>query len=212
MPLFSIAPRNAAVIVLPPPSPYILGQNPGNDLSLEDLILPHILFWDPVHQYSAYFQGGLLCETCKRNMKKAYWKCGQSEGKQPRLLHDAEHTILLVIAVYSCDNGHTISSTDPSILRKVNPELQPFVLLHRIGFTKAFVRSVIQMISEGMTVSAIERYFKKIRADYGATMLIKAKLELVKSVGDMMNLQSSPLNLLMNPTPSDNIMLCSEFY
>jgi hypothetical protein len=94
-------------------------------------------------------------------LNKVYWKLGQSSGNEPRLIHDVEHTVIVVAAVYQCQNGHIVSGSNPSILQLMDSELVPFILLHRTGFSKGLVSSMIQLISEGMTMSGIERYIKK---------------------------------------------------
>lgn len=54
-----------------------------------------------------------------------YWKWGQSDGLQPRVIHDVEHTVLIVAAVYTCVCEHTMVATDPCILKMLTFEQLP---------------------------------------------------------------------------------------
>ena len=93
---------------------------------------------------------GYHAPQCSKPLtKRIYWKRGQSTGLQPRVIH--EYTVLVVPAVYSCEYEHTVSSTDPSIVNVLCWEQHPFVLLHRTGFTKHFVNTIIDLLQEGMT-------------------------------------------------------------
>jgi len=143
-------------------------------------------------------------------MIKQYWKMGQSKGIQPRVIHDMEHTVLVVPAVYSCPNEHTMSATDPSIMSMLTAEEQPFTLLHRTGFTKCFLRSIIHLISESMTISAVESYIIKSRRHYAASLLMQVKHALVQhSVNhryEDLVLTSSPFDLIQTPFPSNDII------
>ena len=105
------------------------------------------------------------------------WKYGQSKGLEPRILHDIDHTILLVSAVWFCDNGHQISSIDSRVLQvvKVKTGFQPFILLHKTGFTSAFITTVIELIQEGNSFSSVERIVKRKRHLYITTMAVQAK-------------------------------------
>ena len=57
--------------------------------------------------------------NCKSNIKLLRWNSGHSDGHCPRLLHDVTHMVVLVPAIYVCDNGHEILSTNPYILKKI---------------------------------------------------------------------------------------------
>lgn len=191
-----------------PPSPYVLAHQvgAGSELTIEDLILPYVILWNPLDQYSNLFKDGLKCETCMGALQKEYWKQGQSLGNEPRLIHDVEHTVIVVVAVYQCQNGHTTSGTNPSLLQLLDSEHIPFILLHRTGFLKVLVRSMIQLISEGLTMSGIERYFKKMRQEFGANLLKQVIMELKQHNcnNELLYLSSFPLTILLNPTPSDD--------
>ena len=47
---------------------------------------------------------------------------------RPRLLHASAHTVFLVGAVYVCEYGHQILSTDPRILMLIPDHLIPVLL------------------------------------------------------------------------------------
>ena len=139
------------------PEQLVNAQQCGN---IDSYILPHVILWDPLNQFPSSFPHGISCPTCSKLLDKiTYWKWGQSTGLQPRVIHGLETTILIVPAI--CGNKHTLVSTDPRILNILKYEQLPFVLLHRTGFSKQFVLSIIQLLSEGMTISRVEQYIKK---------------------------------------------------
>ena len=75
---------------------------------------------------------------------------------RPCLLHASAHTVFLVGAVYVCEYGHQILSTDPRILMLIPDHLIPFVLLHRTGFLKDVLQTVILLVQEGLSLRAAE--------------------------------------------------------
>jgi hypothetical protein len=84
----------------------------------------------------------------------------------------------------------------------MDSNIVPFILLHQTGFSKLFVRSIIQQTSQGMTLSAIGRYIKKMREGYGTAILLQAKHKLVKHhvSEEGINPLSSPI---LNQYPSE---------
>lgn len=67
--------------------------------------------------------------------------------------------VVLISYQYVCSNNHHCLTTDPRISDVMKSEHIPFILLHKSGFVKSFVRRVIGLISEGMTIAAVERFF-----------------------------------------------------
>ena len=191
--------------VIPPPAPLIR-CNPENVASLA---LPFVLLWDPLQQYSPYFCDGITCPQCSKPLKRrVYWKCGQSSGLQPRVVHCIEYTVLVVPAVYSCEYEHTVSSTDPSIVNVLRWEQHPFVLLHRTGFTKHFINTIITLLQEGMTISRIELFIAKCRKDYVAHLYLRLKSVLPQ--GYPLTITVPPLNIIQSPVPSNDV-ICKCF-
>ena len=191
--------------VIPPPAPLIR-CNPENVASLA---LPFVLLWDPLQQYSPYFCDGITCPQCFKPLKRrVYWKCGQSSGLQPRVVHCIEYTVLVVPAVYSCEYEHTVSSTDPSIVNVLRWEQHPFVLLHRTGFTKHFINTIITLLQEGMTISRIELFIAKCRKDYVAHLYLRLKSVLPQ--GYPLTITVPPLNIIQSPVPSNDV-ICKCF-
>ena len=64
---------------------------------------------------------------CIRNIHLSRWNIGHTEGRCPRFLHDLNHMVLLLPAVYECENGHELFSTDPYILGQFPEESIYFV-------------------------------------------------------------------------------------
>jgi hypothetical protein len=134
------------------------------------LILPHVILWNPLVQFADL---NLVCpeSECSAKMHTRSWKHGHTKGLQPRILHDVDYTILLVSALWCCDEGHSISSTDSRILQFVVQKtgFRPFILLHKTGFTSTFVTTVIELIHEGNSFSGIERIITRKRQLYVTT-------------------------------------------
>ena len=191
--------------IIPPPAPEVVAKNLN---SLSSLIFPYVLLWDPLHQFPGCFYDGVPCPHCSQPLiRTIYWKMGQSIGLQPRVIHCIEYTVLVVPAVYSCVHEHTVVSTDPSIVNVLHVEQQPFVLLHRTGFTKHFVRTVIHLLQEGMNIAKIELYIAKSRKSYTASLYLR-----LKSVfSDLpLTLTTAPFSIIQSPAPSNDV-ICKCF-
>ena len=89
-------------------------------------------------QFSEVFIPNCQDKDCKGALVMRQWNVDR-----PRLLHASAHTVFLVGAVYVCEYGHQILSTDPRILMLIPDHLIPFVLLHCTGFLKDFLQTVI---------------------------------------------------------------------
>ena len=76
-------------------------------------------------------------------------------------------------ATCKCCKGHYIHSTDPRILKKIDQVYLPFHLLHRTGFTRAFVSEVVHLAHEGVPICAIAIHVTNLREEYEAEQIIK---------------------------------------
>ena len=137
---------------------------------LSGCVLPYVMLWNPIMQLlPSHTRGiGLGCsvEHCVGSLVLKCWKVGQTHSLQPRILHTVEHTVLLVSALYSCSFGHEISSTDPNFLMQISQDHIPFVLLHKTGFLKQFIQSVLSLVRQGMTFSSVERFITDRREHF----------------------------------------------
>ena len=61
---------------------------------------------------------------------------------------------------------YILYSTDPRLLKHINPIWIPFHLLHRTRFTHSFVRSVTSLVSEGLPLQKIEFHIKNLRESH----------------------------------------------
>ena len=166
------------------------------------------MIFDPLHQLQLHFGSSIKCLKCESYLKSWQWKCGQSNALQPRILHDITHAVLLVSAVYMCDNGHEVPSTDPNILQMIYPETHlPFVLLHRTGFTRGFLHIVIQLFVQGLPLSVIESFVSECRLNHCQSKLLclKNELELCGYTSNV-TLECKAINLLHLPSPSNDIL------
>ena len=125
---------------------------------LEDFLLPMVILWNPVLMYGTAFPStGLSCSKCKRPCRMAYWNDGSSEHTQPRLIHDVEDVVLLVSAVYLCDEGHKTLAHDPTVFDMLPSKLViPFILVYKSGFTVNFVNLCGSLCQSGMNFHSLE--------------------------------------------------------
>lgn len=138
--------------VVVPPEPEV-----GKNVEIE-LDLPAVILWNPYVSHSQIFTSQItICEKCQCQLQESYWLDGSSESKQPRILHDMNRLVVLVSAVYSCDNNHRIIAHDERILQIFpSPDFVPFVLLHRTGFTRSLVNLCYNLVSQGLNFQRIE--------------------------------------------------------
>ena len=136
----------SCVLVLPP-SPFSITSS-----DLKEQILPPVIVWDP-------FSSGeplLRCIECNQPIERRNWKVGQSQGLQPRLLHDIDSIVILISCQDKCTNNHYFLTTDPRVLKLIPEADVPFILLHKTGFMKSFCRKVVGLIGESTSISAVE--------------------------------------------------------
>lgn len=190
--LYSFRSPSCAIIHPPPPSSI------NDPTSFSALILPHVIVWDP------YLIPSTLtpqCIECNKPMERETWKLGQTPALEPRLLHGIEFNIILVSSRYKCFNGHSFLTTDPRVLKLLHSESVPFFLLHKTGFLKSFLDSIMGLIEEGLRVSAIERYIRNQRQASAARVISEVvNLNLLSEV-------PNELPLVESPFPSNDIIL-----
>ena len=95
-----------------------------------------MIVWDPYVSISTPNQ----CVMCNQPIQRSVWKGGQSQGLQPKVLHDIDSVVILVSCQYRCVNDHIFLTTDPRVLELFFTENIPFILLHRSGFMKSFCK------------------------------------------------------------------------
>ena len=76
----------------------------------EDFLLPVVILWSPLLTYQHVLpnSGRIKCVSCDKVLQTAYWHDGKASHSRPRLLHGVQDIVLLVSAVYMCENGHKI--------------------------------------------------------------------------------------------------------
>ena len=143
--------------------PNLFTQPPDPD----DYLLPFLIIWNPMLTYNSLFlEPGIKCpqDGCDKSVITKYWNDGSTPHKQPRIIHDTKDIVLLVSAVYMCENGHKILAHDPRILKMIPcPTMVPFVLLHQTGFTRDFVDLISLLCSSGMNFHSLETTIKRLR-------------------------------------------------
>ena len=173
----------------------------------EMYILPHTLIWNPLVQFQPFFKGDVKCPNvdCGNKIYFVRWNIGHSDGHSPRLLHDLHHMVLLLPAVYGCQNGHEVLSTDPYILMQfTEEEYIPFILFHRSGVTREFVRTIIALCIEGLPFTAVERFVKTRRSEYIASLQLKVNYITGQLAQSSLTVQS--IVHLYQPYPSNDLM------
>ena len=143
--------------------PNIFSHPPQPD----DFLLPFLMIWNPVLTYNSLFiESGLRCQQdgCNKLAITKYWNDGSTSHKQPRTIHGITDIVLLVSAVYVCENGHKILAHDPRVLKMIPcTSMIPFVLLHQTGFTREFVDLISSLCSSGMNFHSLETTVKRMR-------------------------------------------------
>ena len=86
-----------------------------------------------------------------------FWNDGSAASRNPRKLHAMDNIVLLVSAVYTCDNKHRLLSHDPLILDCYPlKSIIPFVFLHKTGFVGDFAETCTSLIRSGLNFYALE--------------------------------------------------------
>jgi len=124
-------------------------------------LMPPVLMWSPIEQYSDLFPNGVKCPKCGNDdgtLSSTGWKDGsQGTSSEPRVIHDVNGIMLLVGRVYWCINNHTVAAHTPGIIKQFPiPSLIPFRLWHRTGFTVKLVECISSLVSAGISISGIE--------------------------------------------------------
>lgn len=153
---------------------------------LANLIFPHVLLWNPLVQFQCIITERLPCprDHCKGTLivQAARWNIGSNAGNCPRIIHDTEHMVLLVPAVYACSCGHEVLATDPRLLLCLpEQEYVPFILFHRSGVMRNFARLIITLTVQGLSFNAIEESIKSHRAEHIASLQLKLNCILPQS-------------------------------
>lgn len=127
-------------------------------MSSEDFFLPSVIIWNPYIIYPHIFPpGSIKCFHCGMSMHEGYWNDGSSTDKQPRILHGIENTVILVSAVYVCDNRHKLLAHDEIVLDKFpSKNMIPFLLLHRTGFTRELTDLCTALCRRGINFYNLE--------------------------------------------------------
>ena len=145
--------RGFSNIILPP-MPII-----GDDkLVTEDFFLPSVIVWNPYLIYPHIIPpGSIKCSHCGLSMYEGYWNDGSSPSRQPRTLHGIDNIVILVSAVYLCDNRHKLLANDELILERFpSSTMIPFILLHRTGFTRGVVDMCMSLCRRGINFYNLE--------------------------------------------------------
>ena len=128
------------------------------EISEEYFHLPAVLLWHPMVTHPQFVnQRWSKCHYCGLPVHEGHWSDGSSASTQPRTLHDISNVVLLVSAVYICENNHNILAHDETVLRNFPLQtLIPFVLLHRTGFTRELVDMCTTLVRSGVNFYTME--------------------------------------------------------
>ena len=104
------------------------------------------------------------CISCGQPYNMAFWNDGSAASREPRTLHSIDNIVLLVSAVYVCENNHRLLSHDRLILDCFPLKTAvPFVLLHKTGFLRDFVETCTSLIRTGLNFYGIETFIVERR-------------------------------------------------
>ena len=201
--------RPITISVIEPPS---CNELYADGISLNDLILPRVIIWDPLTQLPVLNR--CPAEGCEKNLALSVWTIGESKATQPRVLHDTHSMVLLVSAVYKCGNNeHTVFATDPRLIKNIKSFQLPFTLLHRTGFTRTFIHCVISLAKEGMPMQAIVRHIQSLREQFAAELLLRLTTHFSMSSGQVITqsdtlllAKSNLVTLISRPIPSNDLI------
>lgn len=128
------------------------------DVELEDFLSPLVLLWNPNITHHALVKERLKqCISCGMPYSMGFWNDGSTCARQPRKLHAMNNVVLLVSAVYVCENNHRLLSHDTVILDCFPLKtVIPFVLLHKTGFVREFVETCTSLIRTGVNFYGME--------------------------------------------------------
>ena len=156
---------------------FILGQYPSGIVysqcttsclppDPENCLFPTILIWNPIMTFQHLFpEKGIKCPhgNCNKLATTVYWNDGSTQYRQPRLIHDIKDVVLLISAVYMCEDRHKTLAHDPRVLGVLPKTMIPFFLLYRSGFSCDLVDLVMSICPSGMNFHSLEAAIKKIR-------------------------------------------------
>ena len=111
--------------------------------------------------------------------------------------------IVLVSCKYVCSSGHSYLTTDPRLLEFISSECIPFILMHKIGFTKSLLTKVINLVKEGLCISA---FITTQRRATEASLSVQLRDYSSSDTGSI----CEALSLLVKPYPS-NDAICKCF-
>lgn len=133
--------------------------------SFIDYALPNIIVWNPIMEFQSLLCNDCLkCTQCNKMLSVGYWNDGMTRHTQPRLLHDVDDVVLLVTAVYVCEEKHKILGHDERILSMLADQITlPFILLHQTGFTMRFVEMCQSLCQAGMNFHSLEGVIGNMR-------------------------------------------------
>ncbi|XP_035693259.1 uncharacterized protein LOC118427529 [Branchiostoma floridae] len=134
--------------------------------SVSDILSPQVLIWDPLTQMSWLFPEGIKCPLCDEPLKVSNFLDGQSDYRQPMVLHGKSSNILLVSRILRCPHSHRFFSHSQYVLDFMPRAAVPFILSHKVGFERSLAYELYEMISAGMEVSECVRLLNACRNTY----------------------------------------------
>ncbi|XP_066916044.1 uncharacterized protein [Clytia hemisphaerica] len=134
--------------------------------TIDSVILPILLFWDPLEQPCKTF----ICPLCHQDGNPNSrlhrpqtlfdsWEAGSSNSMMPRKIWDVNWFIALVGRRYHRMNSHSVSSYHAGILRQMNPAEVPFILSHDSGLTMEAFDLVNRLVDHGNSFSVTQKIF-----------------------------------------------------
>ena len=201
-------------IVDPPSTQHMMaGSEIPSDPST--LLMPRVIIWNPLVQFPLNRRSLEKCpkENCNGDLTFYTWANGERKGMQPRLIHDIRSNVILVGAIYRCSSDHVVYSTDANILQKLDRAHTPFILLHRTGFTRAFVQTVVNLAQEGLSMQSIKRHIEAVRHEFVVDIIQRLVSDYNMCLGSQLTISqiqsvtsSTFVDLISHPIPTNDII------
>ena len=154
-------------------------------------------------------------DQCQTNLTlgEHRWNLETCASQFPRIIHAIDHMVVLVSAVYECQNGHVTLANDPRILANIpEQEYIPFILIHCSGVMRNFARTVISLTTERLSFHAIEHFVKSHRLETISSLQLQLHSILCHNSiqGNTMITSEEAISYVFKPYPS-NDLICKCF-
>ena len=156
----------------------------------EKILVPNILFWDPLRESKSLF-----CPHCQQDGFKSYlqnsehWDVGQSKSHFPRALWDDGWYCAPVGKIYHCKNNHSINSYHAGIIDQIPIDKVPFMLTFKTGITKTLFHKITRFLEVGVSFNGMEGLLSSNFVDecHRRNMMLQNELLLTEQIKEIIS-------------------------